>query len=45
MSCFALGFPLLDITQYPQAAFTVAKVSPCWISHNTLRLLLHLLAL
>jgi hypothetical protein len=31
MSCFALGFPLLDITQYPQAPFTVAKVSLCWI--------------
>jgi hypothetical protein len=31
MSCFALGCPLLDITQYPQAYFTVAKVSLYWI--------------
>jgi hypothetical protein len=37
MSCFAIGFPLLDITQYPQAPFAVANVSPCWISHNMLR--------
>jgi hypothetical protein len=27
MSCFAIGFPLLDRTQYPQAPFVVAKVS------------------
>jgi hypothetical protein len=45
MSYFALRFPLLDITQYPQTLFTVAKVFPYWISHNTLRLLLHLAAL
>jgi hypothetical protein len=31
MSSFALGFPLLDITQYPRASFTVAKISPYWI--------------
>jgi hypothetical protein len=45
MSYFALGFPLLDITQYPQAPFTVAKIFPCWISHNTLRPILLLAAL
>jgi hypothetical protein len=28
MSCFAIGFPLLGIVEYPQAPFTVAKVSP-----------------
>jgi hypothetical protein len=31
ISSFALGFLLLDITQYPQASFTVAKISPYWI--------------
>jgi hypothetical protein len=30
MSCFAIGFPLLGTTEYPQAPFTVAKVSPYW---------------
>jgi hypothetical protein len=28
MSCFAIGFPLLGTTEYPQAPFTVAKISP-----------------
>jgi hypothetical protein len=28
MSCFAIGFPLLDVTQYNEAPFTVAKVFP-----------------
>jgi hypothetical protein len=27
MSCFAIGFSLLGMTEYPQAPFTVAKVS------------------
>jgi hypothetical protein len=45
MSCFTIGFPFLDITQYPQAPFIVAKVFPCWISHNILKPLLHLAAL
>jgi hypothetical protein len=31
MSYFAIGFPLLDITQYSQAPFIVAMVSLCWI--------------
>jgi hypothetical protein len=37
MSCFAIGFPLLGITEYPQAPFAVAKVSPYWVQQNTLR--------
>jgi hypothetical protein len=45
MVSFVIGFPFLDITQYPQAPFAVAKVSPCWISHNILRPLFHLEAL
>jgi hypothetical protein len=45
MSCFALGFILLDITQYPQTPFVIAKVFPYLISHNTLKPLLHLVAL
>jgi hypothetical protein len=28
MYCFAIGFPLLGTTEYPQAPFTVVKVSP-----------------
>jgi hypothetical protein len=31
MSCFAIDFPLLGTTEYPQAPFTVAKVSPYWV--------------
>jgi hypothetical protein len=27
MSCFAIGFPLLGMTEYPQDPFAVAKVS------------------
>jgi hypothetical protein len=42
MSCFAIGFPLLGTTEYPQAPFTVAKVFPYWVQQNTLRPLLHL---
>jgi hypothetical protein len=42
MSCFAIGFPLLGTTEYPQAPFIVAKVSPYWVQQNTLRPLLHL---
>jgi hypothetical protein len=42
LSCFAIGFPLLRITLHPQAPFTIAKVSPCWVSLCTLRHLLHL---
>jgi hypothetical protein len=43
LSCFAIGFPLLGITLYPQAPFAIAKVSPCWISLCTLRPLSQLL--
>jgi hypothetical protein len=42
MSCFAICFPLLGMTEYPQAPFTVATVSPYWVQQNTLRPLLHL---
>jgi hypothetical protein len=45
MSSFVLGFPLLDITQYPQAPFAVAKVFPYLVSHNILRPLFHLTTL
>jgi hypothetical protein len=31
MSSFALGFPLLGRTEYPQARFIVAKVSQYWV--------------
>jgi hypothetical protein len=31
MSCFAIGFPLLGTTEYPQTPFAVAKVSPYWV--------------
>jgi hypothetical protein len=42
MSCFAIGFPLLGTTEYPQAPFLVSKVSPYRVQHNTLSPLLHL---
>jgi hypothetical protein len=42
LSYFAIGFPLLGITLYPQAPFAIAKVSPCWVSLCNLRPLLHL---
>jgi hypothetical protein len=45
MSCFAIGFPLLGTTEYPQTSFTVTKVSPYWVQQNTVRPLLHLTAL
>jgi hypothetical protein len=45
MSCFATGFPLLGITEYPQTPFVVAKVFPYWVQQNTLRPLLHHAAL
>jgi hypothetical protein len=45
MSWFAIGFPLLGTTEYSQAPFTVAKVSPYWEQQNTLRHILHLAAL
>jgi hypothetical protein len=45
MSCFAIGFPLLDMIEYPQAPFAVAKVSSYWTQQNILRPLLHLVAL
>jgi hypothetical protein len=45
MSCFAISFPLLGTTEYPQTPFAVAKVSPYWVQQNTLRPLLHLAAL
>jgi hypothetical protein len=44
MSCFVVGFTLLGTTEYPQAPFAVAKVSPYWVQQNTLRPLLHLVA-
>jgi hypothetical protein len=28
MSCFVIDFPFLGMTQYPQASFAIAKVSP-----------------
>jgi hypothetical protein len=34
MSCFALGFPLLGIIEYPHAPFIVAKVSQYWVQQN-----------
>jgi hypothetical protein len=36
MSCFAIGFPLLGTTEYPQAPFSIAKISPSWVQQNTL---------
>jgi hypothetical protein len=36
MSCFAIGFPLLSTTEYPQAPFAIAKISPSWVQQNTL---------
>jgi hypothetical protein len=36
MSYFAIGFPLLGTTEYPQTPFTIAKVSPSWVQQNTL---------
>jgi hypothetical protein len=36
MSFYAIGFPLLGTTEYPQAPFIIAKVSPSWIQQNTL---------
>jgi hypothetical protein len=45
MSCFVIGCPLLGTIEYPQAPFTVAKVSPSWLQQNTLRPLLHLAAM
>jgi hypothetical protein len=45
MSCFAIGFPFLGTTEYPQASFAGAKVSQYLVQQNTLRPLLHLAAL
>jgi hypothetical protein len=42
MSCFTIGFPLLGTTEYPQAHFIAAKVSPYWVQQNTHRPLSHL---
>jgi hypothetical protein len=42
MSYFAIGFPLLGTTEYRQAPFAIAKVSPSWVQQNTLRALLDL---
>jgi hypothetical protein len=36
MSCFAIGFPLLGTTEYPQAPFAIVKISPSWVQQNTL---------
>jgi hypothetical protein len=45
MSYFAIGFPLLGTTEYPQTPFIVAKVSPYWVQQNTFKPLLHFVAL
>jgi hypothetical protein len=45
MSCFAIDFPVLGTTEYPQSPFTAAKVSQYWVRQNTLRPLLHLVVL
>jgi hypothetical protein len=45
ISCFAIAFPFLGTTEYPQAPFAVAKVSQYWAQKNTLRPLLHLVTL
>jgi hypothetical protein len=45
MSCFVISFPLLGMTEYPQALFTVAKVSEYWVGQIALRPLLNLAAL
>jgi hypothetical protein len=42
MSWFAIGFPLLGTTEYPQAPFIVTNVPSYWVQQNTLRPLLHL---
>jgi hypothetical protein len=31
MSCFTIDFPLFGTTEYPQAPFAVAKISPYWV--------------
>jgi hypothetical protein len=36
ISCFAIGFPLLGTTEYPQAPFTIAKIFSYWVQQNTL---------
>jgi hypothetical protein len=45
MSSFAIGFPLLGTTEYPQAPFIITKVSPYWVQQNTLRPHLHIVTL
>jgi hypothetical protein len=45
ISCFAIGFPILGTTEYPQTPFTIVKVFPSWVQQNTLRPLLHLVTL
>jgi hypothetical protein len=40
MSCFAIGFSVLDTTEYPQAHFAVAKVSQYWMQHAIMGCLL-----
>jgi hypothetical protein len=41
MSCFAICFLVLGMTEYPQAPFLVVKVSQYWVRQNTLRPLSH----
>jgi hypothetical protein len=36
MSYFVIGFPLLGTTEYSQAPFAIAKVSPSWVQQNLL---------
>jgi hypothetical protein len=45
MSYFTIGFSLLGTIEYHQAPFTVANVSPYRVQQNTVRPLLHLVAL
>jgi hypothetical protein len=45
MPYFAIDFPLLGTTEYPQAPFVISKVSPYLVQQNTLRSLLHLAVL
>jgi hypothetical protein len=36
MSCFAIGFPSLGTTEYPQVPYAIAKVFSSWVQQNTL---------
>jgi hypothetical protein len=45
MPCFAIGFPVLGMTEYPQSPFVVANVFQYWIQQNIIRPLLYHAAL